>query len=110
GEGEPSKARERRWKADGSVCYGRAMSMRFANLRGRASLVVGESLVDVEESSGRRFAADPMAALRDWSGLADWARGLRAGDATAPLRVEDLGPPVPRPAKVFAIGVNYRAH
>ncbi|TMA52069.1 MAG: fumarylacetoacetate hydrolase family protein [Deltaproteobacteria bacterium] len=84
--------------------------MRLANLRGRATLVVGEGLVDVEERSGRRFSADPMAAMRDWAPLADWARGLRAGDATAVLRTEELGPPVPRPAKVFAIGVNYRAH
>ena len=72
--------------------------------------MVGEGLVDVEERSGRRFSADPMAAMRDWAPLADWARGLRAGDATAVLRTEELGPPVPRPAKVFAIGVNYRAH
>jgi len=86
------------------------MSIRLANLRGRATLVVGEGLVDVEERSGRRFSADPMAAMRDWAPLADWARGLRAGDATAVLRTEELGPPVPRPAKVFAIGVNYRAH
>ncbi len=81
------------------------MSIRLANLRGRATLVVGEGLVDVEERSGRRFSADPMAALGDWAALADWARGLRAGDATAALRAEELGPPVPRPAKVFAIGL-----
>ncbi len=99
-----------RWKAHARVCYGPAMSIRLANLRGRATLVVGEGLVDVEERSGRRFSADPMAAMRDWAPLADWARGLRAGDATAVLRTEELGPPVPRPAKVFAIGVNYRAH
>jgi 2,4-diketo-3-deoxy-L-fuconate hydrolase len=86
------------------------MSVRLANLRGRATVVLGEGLVDVEERSGHRFSADPMAALRDWAPLADWARGLRAGDATAALRTEELGPPVPRPAKVFAIGVNYRAH
>ena len=99
-----------RWKAHARVCYGPAMSIRLVNLRGRATVVVGEGLVDVEERSGRRFSADPMAAMRDWAPLADWARGLRAGDATAALRTEELGPPVPRPAKVFAIGVNYRAH
>ena len=31
-------------------------------------------------------------------------------DATAALDETDLGPPVPRPAKVFAIGMNYREH
>src|SRR5437016_2835946 len=99
-----------RWKAHARVCYGPAMSIRLANLRGRATLVMGEGLVDVEERSGRRFSADPMAAMRDWAPLADWPRGLRAGDATAVLRTEELGPPVPRPGKVFAIRVNYRAH
>jgi 2-keto-4-pentenoate hydratase/2-oxohepta-3-ene-1,7-dioic acid hydratase in catechol pathway len=86
------------------------MSVRLANLGGRACLVVGAGVVDVEARSGRRFSADPMAALGQWDALADWARGLREGDATAPLRVDALGPPVPRPAKVFAIGLNYRGH
>src|SRR5437867_8793724 len=86
------------------------MSIRFANVQGRATVVVGEGLVDVAERSGGRFGADPMAALRDWPALADWARGLRTGDATGRLDSDALGPPVPRPAKVFAIGVNYRAH
>ena len=86
------------------------MSIRFANVQGRSTLVVGDGVVDVAERSGGRFSADPTAALRDWVALADWARGLRAGDAKAPLRSELLGPPVPRPAKVFAIGLNYRGH
>lgn len=51
-----------------------------------------------------------MNALQQWDAFAEWARGLRAGDATTPLRDADLGPPVPRPAKVFAIGLNYRSH
>jgi len=86
------------------------MSIRFANVQGRSAVVVGEGVVDVAERSGGRFAAEPTMALRDWDALASWARGLRAGDAKAPLRPEQLGPPVPRPAKVFAIGVNYRGH
>src|SRR5205814_1175646 len=39
-----------------------------------------------------------------------WAHGLRSGDADAALYESDLGPPVPRPAKVFGIGMNYREH
>src|SRR5206468_3435503 len=45
-----------------------------------------------------------------WDAFVEWARGLREGDAEAPLNEVDLGPPVPRPAKVFAIGLNYREH
>jgi 2-keto-4-pentenoate hydratase/2-oxohepta-3-ene-1,7-dioic acid hydratase in catechol pathway len=86
------------------------MSVRLANARGRAVLLVGDGVIDVEERSNGRFDADPMHALQQWDAFADWARGLRAGDAKAPLRPADLGPPVPRPVKVFAIGLNYRSH
>lgn len=86
------------------------MSVRLANVQGRSSLVVGDGIVDVERVSGRRFGADPMTALADWGAFADWAAGRRAGDAERPLVETDLGPPVPRPRSVFAIGLNYRDH
>lgn len=86
------------------------MSVRLANVAGRASVVVGGGLVDVERRSGGRLAADPMAALAAWDALAAWASGLRPGDAETPAEEGAFGPPVPRPTKVFAIGVNYRAH
>jgi 2-keto-4-pentenoate hydratase/2-oxohepta-3-ene-1,7-dioic acid hydratase in catechol pathway len=86
------------------------MSVRLANVKGRASLVVGSGVVDVERASGGRFPADPMAALARWDAFLDWARGAGAGAAEAPLDEATLGPPVTRPAKVFAIGVNYRGH
>src|SRR5438128_3527345 len=91
--------------------YGQGrLSVRLANVNGRASAVLGERLVDVERASGGRFPADPMVAIHRWDALVEWARGLREGDAEAALDAVDLGPPVPRPAKVFAIGVNYREH
>jgi 2-keto-4-pentenoate hydratase/2-oxohepta-3-ene-1,7-dioic acid hydratase in catechol pathway len=86
------------------------MSVRLANLDGRATLLVGGGVVDVERASDGRFGRDPMDALDRWDGFAEWARGRRPGDAEAPLDEARLGPPVPRPAKVFAIGVNYRGH
>ena len=86
------------------------MPTRLATLEGRAQLVVGEGLVDVAEASHGRFSADPMAAIADWDHLRDWAAGLGTGAATRPLDPARLGPPVPRPAKVFGIGVNYRGH
>ena len=86
------------------------MSVRLANAGGRASLVVEGRLVDVEHASGGRFAPDPMAAFGDWEAFASWAARVRPGDGARPLDEATLGPPVPRPAKVFAIGMNYREH
>jgi len=86
------------------------MSVRLANLDGRATLLVDGGVVDVARASDGRFGADPMDALARWDAFVEWARGRRPGDATAALDETRLGPPVPRPAKVFAIGVNYRGH
>lgn len=82
--------------------------MRLANLGGRAQLVVGEGLVDVERASKGGFPSDPMAALEVWDALRVFAEGISAPDA--PLDQSRLGPPVPRPAKVFGVGLNYREH
>jgi 2-keto-4-pentenoate hydratase/2-oxohepta-3-ene-1,7-dioic acid hydratase in catechol pathway len=82
--------------------------MRLVNVQGRAGLIVGQEVVDVERRSNGRFPADPMAALAAWDDLTAWGVGLRAGDAA--LDETSLGPPVPRPSKVFGIGLNYRAH
>ncbi len=92
------------------------MTLRLANATGRATLVATDRLVDVERESGGRFSPDPMLALRDWPALVEWARGRRDldGGAEPPAFLAeisaDLGPPIPRPAKVFGIGMNYRAH
>jgi len=84
--------------------------MLLVNVQGRAGLLIGDAVVDVERRSGGRFAADPMAAVAAWGALAGWSAGLRRADGDAALEETLLGPPVPRPAKVFAIGMNYRAH
>ncbi len=84
--------------------------MLLVNVQGRAGLLIGDAVVDVERRSGGRFAADPMTAVAAWGALAGWSAGLRRGDGDAALEETLLGPPVPRPAKVFAIGMNYRAH
>ncbi len=84
--------------------------MRLVNVQGRAGLALGDTVVDVERRSGGRFSADPMAAVAAGDALVEWAAGLRRGDGDAALDETLLGPPVPRPAKVFAIGMNYRAH
>ncbi len=86
------------------------MTLRLANLGGRAGVCVGDRVADLERASGGRFGADPMDALRRWDALCDWAAGLLPGADAALLDETRLGPCVPRPAKVFAIGLNYRAH
>jgi 2-keto-4-pentenoate hydratase/2-oxohepta-3-ene-1,7-dioic acid hydratase in catechol pathway len=86
------------------------MAIRLASHSGRARLVHGERMLDLERVSDRRFPADPMAALASWDVVCEWGSGLAPGrfdEAADPARFDA---PVPRPAKVFAIGLNYRAH
>ncbi|HUI25878.1 MAG TPA: fumarylacetoacetate hydrolase family protein [Candidatus Kryptonia bacterium] len=86
------------------------MSVRLANNAGRASVLLADRLADVERASNGRFGSDPMAAIQRWDEFASWASGLRPGDATGALDETRLGPPIPRPAKVFGVGMNYREH
>jgi 2-keto-4-pentenoate hydratase/2-oxohepta-3-ene-1,7-dioic acid hydratase in catechol pathway len=86
------------------------MAIRLANVQGRASVIVGDKIADVERASQGTFPADPMAVLAQWDAFASWAAGVGPGAATGPLHVTELGPTVPRPAKVFAIGLNYKTH
>lgn len=87
----------------------------FANVRGRASLVVASATdgsgtaIDVERASNGKFSSDPMACFGKWDALRDFA--ARAGDAGATAFTPDeLAAPSPRPAQIFGIGLNYRAH
>ncbi|NUR92735.1 MAG: fumarylacetoacetate hydrolase family protein [Nonomuraea sp.] len=82
--------------------------MRLANLKGRLVLVRDGLAVDVEQASEGRFSADPQAVYADWAGFLAWAR--TAGGAGVAFDAAELGPPVPRPRQVFAIGLNYRDH
>ncbi len=84
--------------------------MRVANVDGRAVLIVREDAgVDVAAASGGRFGPDPQALFADWSAFTAWA-GTCTAAPDVRFTTEQLGPPVPRPAQVFAIGVNYREH
>src|SRR5688572_24992977 len=86
------------------------VSLRLANLGGRAVLLSTSGATDVARASGGRFSADPMDVLRDWATFAEWAGEITEATATTPYAEHDLGPPVPRPSKVFGIGKNYRDH
>jgi 2-keto-4-pentenoate hydratase/2-oxohepta-3-ene-1,7-dioic acid hydratase in catechol pathway len=68
--------------------------------------VVEGRLVDIERASGGRLPADPMAILASPEGVA----GLDVPDDAPALSEARLEPPVPRPSKILAIGLNYRGH
>jgi 2-keto-4-pentenoate hydratase/2-oxohepta-3-ene-1,7-dioic acid hydratase in catechol pathway len=80
--------------------------MQIANLSGRAHLVVDGRLVDVEKASGGRLPADPTALVSSLDSVGD----LEIPDDAPALEGAKLGPPVPRPSKILALGLNYRAH
>jgi len=83
--------------------------MRIANVRGRVMLLESGSEIDVEKASKGRFSADPQALFADWSAFCAWAPTV-TGTTAVPVGDRDLGPPSPRPAQVFGIGLNYTAH
>jgi hypothetical protein len=80
--------------------------MRLVTLRTaegtRAGRVDGDDVVEL----GYPDVAAALAADPDLSGLT--AGGARAG--RVPLAEADLAPLVPRPAKVFCLGLNYASH
>lgn len=80
--------------------------MKIANVSGRAHLVVGGRLVDVEKASGGRLPADPMALIP----MLDSVGELPVPDDAPAAEGVRLDPPVPRPSKILALGLNYRGH
>lgn len=86
------------------------MGFRLANVEGRAALVSADAYYDLAELSGGDVSADPMEALGNPERLAELAAGLDAAEPTGNLADVTLGPPVPRPQKVFGIGLNYQDH
>jgi 2,4-diketo-3-deoxy-L-fuconate hydrolase len=90
--------------------------MRFANLQGRAVLVVRDTdgadrAVDLERASDGRLGPDPAVYvdLANHPLLEDLAAGVSAGDWPV-LDAALLGAPVPRPPKGLGVGLNYRTH
>ena len=82
--------------------------MRLANLKGRATLITPGGAVDVEQGSQGRFGSDPQGIFAQWAAVRAWAAGV--GHSGVPFVENDLACPVPRPAQVFGIGLNYRSH
>jgi 2-keto-4-pentenoate hydratase/2-oxohepta-3-ene-1,7-dioic acid hydratase in catechol pathway len=85
--------------------------MRFANVAGRAAIIVEDRAVDVQRASGGRIGSDPRVYLdlANHDKLAEVAQSADPG-AWPELDPATLGPPVPRPRKGFGVGLNYRSH
>jgi 2-keto-4-pentenoate hydratase/2-oxohepta-3-ene-1,7-dioic acid hydratase in catechol pathway len=83
--------------------------VRIANVSGRLTLVTDEGGIDVETASAGRFGPDPQAVYEQWQAFREWAESVLSHGA-APIDDNALGAPAPRPAQVFAIGLNYRDH
>jgi 2,4-didehydro-3-deoxy-L-rhamnonate hydrolase len=82
--------------------------VKIVSHESRLGLVVDNGVVDVAEATRGALPADPQAAYDVWTELRAFADA--APPPTLPLDPGRLGPPVPRPRQVFAIGMNYAAH
>jgi 2-keto-4-pentenoate hydratase/2-oxohepta-3-ene-1,7-dioic acid hydratase in catechol pathway len=82
--------------------------VRIANLSGRAVLLTDEGATDIAEATDGRFGPDLAVLLDDWPAFVAAAPDLQL--SPQPYSNDDLGSPSPRPAQVFAIGLNYRSH
>ena len=85
------------------------MIPRLANLAGRAWLWWDSGALDVFDASGGRFGPEPLSLFEDWERFWGWATNLEPASVGS-VDVSLLGPPVPKPRQVFAIGLNYRDH
>ena len=89
------------------------MTLRLANLKGRAQFIVGDitapRAIDVATASNNSLSADPMQCLAHWDTLKKLAATLDAGTGS-PVAIADLSCPVPQPRQMFAVGLNYRKH
>jgi 2-keto-4-pentenoate hydratase/2-oxohepta-3-ene-1,7-dioic acid hydratase in catechol pathway len=91
------------------------MGYRFANVGGRSTLVDSDGMMyDAERVSGGAIASEPMTAITDPVALeatsATLASATPDGAFDEALAGGDVGPPVPRPRKVFGVGLNYADH
>ncbi|KWX67082.1 fumarylacetoacetate hydrolase family protein, partial [Mycobacterium sp. NAZ190054] len=84
--------------------------MRIINIAGRLHIQLDDGTAfDVATASDGRFSPDPQAIYARWAEFIDWYRSY---DGVAPTVGIDgeIGAPAPRPAQVFAVGLNYSAH
>ena len=83
---------------------------RLANVAGRSALLDDSHWYDLAALAGDDALADPMVAIERFEDLHAVAAGLAGATPSGALADTVLDVCVPRPAKVFAIGLNYRSH
>jgi 2,4-diketo-3-deoxy-L-fuconate hydrolase len=83
---------------------------RLINHAGRSALDVDGQRYDLATLSGDATLADPMVAVGRHRELHDLTALAPSRASDGPVDASSLAPPVPRPSKVFAIGLNYRDH
>ncbi len=90
------------------------MTLRFANVGGRASLIShdGSTYLDLETASKGALSPEPMDAFARWDTVRTFHHALasNAFDTASTLDPSTLGAPSPLPHQVFGIGLNYRSH
>jgi 2-keto-4-pentenoate hydratase/2-oxohepta-3-ene-1,7-dioic acid hydratase in catechol pathway len=80
-----------------------------ANFEGRLTLVRDGGALDVQRASDGRFASDPQRVYEQWDAFSRWGSDAELAP-DEPVDHARLGPPVPRPRQVFALGLNYAMH
>jgi len=83
---------------------------RLINLDGRAALQNGDHWHDLATVAGDERLADPMVAIARHNDLHHWQLATEGRTADGVVDAALLRNPIPRPAKVFAIGLNYGKH
>ena len=87
------------------------MTFRFANIEGRAALVDFDGRwFDAERISSGIVSADPMEAWLRLDNLHLAASKIKESRPDGDISVAVVGPPIPSPRCVFAVGLNYQAH
>lgn len=86
--------------------------MRIANIDGRLMLATPTGFIDVAQVSDGEYGPDPQSIFEDWAAFTQWSEDVDPVRHQVVEVTDDAlwGPPVPRPAQVFAIGLNYREH
>jgi 2,4-diketo-3-deoxy-L-fuconate hydrolase len=84
--------------------------VRFVNADGRAALLVDGHVYDLAELSGGQIPGAPMEVLTEYWDDALVVHETGSFDGGVPVEQVHLGPPVPCPHSVYAIGMNYRKH
>jgi 2-keto-4-pentenoate hydratase/2-oxohepta-3-ene-1,7-dioic acid hydratase in catechol pathway len=86
------------------------MGFRLANVDGRAVLVVGDGVFDLERTSGGRLGPAAVPAIATSDVLHEISAALTGTRPDLLVDEVTFGPPIPDPPNIFGIGVNYRGH